>query len=824
MIKRIYQFLRTIAKILLLAQFSLSCVAKTSNLAEFDDWVLDKSCSQNSSILCNGCYKPLPLPSWNSNDATQPIKITADSANLVAKGTSVFSGNVLATRGDKTIYADKATVLHNQNGDLETISAIGHVKLMQPGIRVDGTKATAYVPEKREVVENAVYRIYGRHARGEAAKATIEGDNKLILKKATYTTCAPGSNAWYLSSGTTILNKETGRGSATNAAFYAKDVPIFYFPYVNFPIDKRRQSGLLQPEFENTSLNGKTLIVPYYWNIAPNYDATITTNYMSLRGFKFDTVFRYLTRSSYGALNFDFLPQDRAYRALRNNLYNDAAFMTSTDSDTVVRRNDVGNSNFRYRIAAKDITYLNPNWLFSLDFTDASDGNYLYEFQPDSPSYVTDRNSSLYALQRVCLQNFSAAGTLRGQVERYQTFHVVNGPSGTEQLTKLPAFDFNSEIFSMPNGFEVYANASYINFRPNVIPDVGMNLTFGQRTHIRPAIAYPIRRPGWYIEPRAQLNYVQYDHLNVSPADLATGITPGFTHLTIPMFDLKTGMIFERQTSFLRMDLLQTLEPELYYLYVPRKNQNNIPNLDSGLLTFDYNQVFRDNRYTGGDYIGDANQLGMGLASKFYNAVTGEEQGMLGAGKIKYFRNTILLLDQELDNTAQHWSPWAFVAKMRIAPDYYLEGNWVTTFKSTQIASLQLQYRPSDVNVVNFSYEYLQDSQPDDLTGLLNSNLNQVGVSTAWQFAPPWRFLGKINYDLRFHRFLQSLAGFEYHTCCTAFRLVWCREWLSEVNSNHGHDNILRFQIIFKGFGGVGTAADQFIASMIPGYKAMNFN
>ncbi len=820
---RIYQFLYTIAKILLLAQISVASIANATDLVEFDDWVAGKNCSQNSSILCNGCYQPLALPSWQTNDPAQPIKITADSANLVAKGTSVFSGNVVATRGDKTLCADKATVLHDQSGELQTISAIGHVKLMQPGMRVDGTKATAYIPEKREVIENAVYRIYGRHARGEAAQAIIEKDSKLILKKATYTTCAPSSNAWYLYAGNTVLNKETGRGTATNAAFFAKDVPIFYFPYVTFPIDKRRQSGTLQPEFENTSLNGKTLRVPYYWNMAPNYDATITTNYMSLRGFKFDTVFRYLTRNSFGALNFDFLPQDRAYRALRNDLYNDSAFMTSTSSDTIVRRNDVGNSNFRYRVAAKDVTYINPEWLFTLDFTEASDGNYLYEFQPNSPSYVTDRNSSLYALQRVCLQNFNAAGTLRAQIERYQTFHVVNGPSGTEQLTKLPALDFNSRIFTLPSGFETYANISYINFRPNVIPDIGMNLTYGQRTHIRAAIAYPMLRPGWFIEPRAQINYVQYDHLNVSPADLTDGITPGFTKLAIPMLDLKTGMIFERQTQLLHMQFLQTLEPQLYYLYVPRKNQNNIPNLDSGLLTFDYNQVFRDNRYTGGDYIGDANQLGIGIASRFYNSSTGEEQGMLGVGKIKYFRNIILLLDQELDNTSQHWSPWAIVAKLRIAPNYYLEGNVVTSNKSMQIASVQLQYRPSDVNVLNLSYEYLQDAEPDDLTGLLNSNLNQVGISTAWQIAPPWRLLGKINYDLRFHRFLQSLAGFEYHTCCTAVRLVWCREWLSEVNSNHGHDNILRLQFIFKGFGSIGTAADQFIASMIPGYKAMNF-
>lgn len=814
---KIYQQSGLFAKILFFAMYTVCCIAIAAP-AEFDDWVDCNTCSQNTNILCQGYYKPIPLPTVDPNNNAQPVKVTADSARFVSKGTSVFTGNVIATQGDKAIYSDSAEVVHDAKGDLESITAFGHVKIMQPGIRVDGSKAVAFIGSKREEIEHAVYRIYDKHARGVATSVIICQNNRLIMKDSTFTTCAPGSNSWYLKASTTELNKTTGRGEAWNARLYAKDVPIFYFPYVNFPIDKRRQTGFLQPEFEDSSLNGKTIILPYYLNIAPNYDSTITSNYMSLRGLKFDTVFRYLTHTSQGALNFDFLPDDRAYKAMRSAQYAMPGFATSTDPDTVVRRDDLKNSNFRYRIAAKNNTYWNANWLFSLDFTDASDGNYLYDFQPDSPSYVTDKTSSLYALQRACLQNFNPAGTLRAQVERYEVFHVINGPSGTEQLTKLPAVDFNSILYRTPSGISLYALASYINFRPNVINGSDSPLTYGQRFHIRPAIGYPIEHPGWFIKPRVQLNYVQYDHLTVTTSDLAAGVSPNNSHLALPMYDVKAGMIFERNTKFVKMPLLQTLEPTLYYLYVPRKDQNDLPNLDSGLLTFDYNQVFRDNRYTGGDYVSDANQLGIGVASKFYDADTGEEQGMIGLGKIKYFRNTILLLDEELDNTEQHWSPWAFVAKMRIAPDYEIEANFVATNNTVETASFQIQYRPASWNVLNFSYQYVSDSQPDDLTGLLNSNLNQIGVSTAWKISSPWRVLGKLNYDLRFHRFLESLAGFEYHTCCTTLRFVWCRTWLAEIASNHGHDNRFRLQFIFKGLGGIGNAADSYIASVIPGY------
>jgi LPS-assembly protein len=806
-------------KIFLLLLFTTTCVANTTNLTNFDDWVVCNSCGQDADKLCQGYYKPLPLPDVTSQTQKQPIKVTADAANFVAKGTSVFTGNVVASQGDKIIYADKATVVHNAvTGELETITAYGHVKIMQPGIRVDGSKVVAYVTIDKQSIDNAVYRLYDRHARGEASNVVVNNKNNMQLSQCTYTTCAPDSNAWYLKSTSTEFDKASGRGSAWHAKMYVKDLPIFYWPYVNFPIDKRRQTGFLTPEFENSSLDGKTVTLPYYLNLAPNYDATITPNYMSLRGFKFDSIFRYLTKTSSGAFNADFLPQDRAYRSLRETSYASPEFMQSTDTGTVLRRNDLGNSNFRYRLAWKNTSYFTPNWLFSVNYTDASDGNYLYDFRPNSSSYITDKDSTIYALQNVALQYFSMFGTVKAQVERYKTFHVINGPSGTEQLTKLPALYFNSNTYHSPQGFEALINANYINFRPNVIPQDNTSLSYGQRFYARPSLSYPIINPGWFVNPRVQLNYVQYDKLTISNTDLANGVSPYSTSLAIPMYDIKTGLIFDRCTKIRNTELLQTLEPTLYYLYVPAKNQNNLPNLDSGLLTFDYNQVFRDNRYTGYDFVNDVNQLSIGIASKFFNANTGEELGMLGIGRIKYFRNQLLPIDQELDNTEQNWSPYAMVAKLRLSSDYDLEANVVTSESVTETASLQLQYHPTRVRVINFSYQYVKDAEPDDLTGLLNSNLSQVSMSTAWQVSAPWRVLGKINYDLRFHRYLETIAGVEYHTCCTALRALWGRTWMPELYSQHGHNNVFRLQFIFKGFAGIGNADARYIASVIPGY------
>ncbi len=808
-------------KVFLAVLFTTTCAANTTNPENFDDWVVCTNSSHSSSILCQGYYKPLPIPQLTAETNSQPIKVTSDSANFVAKGTSVFTGNVIATQGDKVIHADKATVIHNAvTGELETITAYGKVKIMQPGMRVDGNKAIAYVTQNKQTIDNAIYRLYDRHARGVASSVIISDKNNMQLSQSTYTTCAPDSNAWYLKATSTEFDKRTGRGEAWHAKMYAKDVPIFYWPYVNFPIDKRRQTGFLMPEFQNSSLDGKTLIVPYYLNLAPNYDATVSTNYMSLRSFKFDTIFRYLTRTSSGALNFDFLPYDRAYRALRNDTYANQQFMQSTLTGDVLRKNDLKNSNFRYRIAAKNTSYFSDNLLFTLNYTDASDGNYLYDFRPSSSSYVTDKDSTIYALQNAGLQYFNRLGSAKIQVERYQVFHVINGPSGTEQLTKLPAIYLNSANYQLPKGFEALINANYNNFRPNVIPDDDTSLSYGQRFYARAGLSYPILDPGWFIVPRAQVNFVDYDHLNISPNDLSSGVSPYHTSLAIPMYDLKTGLIFERSMCWRKTELLQTLEPMLYYLYVPEKNQTNLPNFDSGLMTFDYNQVFRDNRYTGYDYLNDVNQLSLGIASRFYNGKTGAEQGMIGLGRIKYFRNQLLPIDRQLDNTQTNWSPYAFVAKLHLSPDYHLEANIVSSEHVMETASFQIQYHPTPLRIINFSYQYVKDAEPDDLTGLLNSNLSQISASTAWQISVPWRVLGKVNYDLRFHRYLETLAGAEYQTCCTALRVMWGRTWMPELNSTRGHNNVLRVSFIFKGFAGIGNADDSYLASVIPGYVA----
>lgn len=802
----IYHLRHFRASLVLSFTLLVSCCATA---VEFEDWIVSETCSRDANKLCHGYYSQPVYPAVDPNKK-YPVQVTSDEASLVSKGTSVFKGNVKATQGDVIIYADEAYVEHNKDtGNLERITLLGSVKIMKPGIRVDGIKGAAYVGEERKTIDCAVYRLYDRHARGTARNIEVLGNDCMLLQKATYTTCAPCSNAWYLGSHKTKFNKVTGTGEAWHSFMYVKGIPVFYWPYVNFPIDKRRQSGFLQPEFENSSQNGATLVTPFYWNIAPNYDLLIRPQYMAKRSWKIDLKFRYLSRTSSGEILFNFLPHDRAYRALRNEKALDPNFMLSQNSDIALRRNDLKPRDFRYGLVVRDSSKFGPCLSTRINYTTASDGNYFYDF-------TKDPEVQIYALQQGIVDYANSAGSLSLTVQQYQTFHVVDGPSAQEQLSKLPELKFSSVSFVLPGNLRGQGTANFTNFRQRNIAGNDKLLSYGERIHARPALYLDITDPGYYFRPRVQLNYVHYSNLRVTAADQAKGIKQKAQSKYILMYDIDSGLVFERSWC---NNIMQTLEPRLYYLYVPSISQNDLPIFDSGLMTFDYNQVFRDNRYTGMDRVAESNQIGMGVASKLY-ADNGDEIGMFGIGQIYYFRNVILQLDNELDYTYKKWSPLAVIGRININPEYNITANYVRFRKYADTVSLQLQYRPETSKVLNFGFTQVHSPYIDELSGRYRESSKQFFVSSAWQTSPSIRLLGKYYYDVRFSRAMETMAGLEYNTCCTAVRFLWSRNWEATQGLNNVYRHRFYLQFIFKGFAGVGTANEQFLEGMIPGYVA----
>lgn len=794
----------------------LAILAAPSHSVEFDDWITTRHCKNSENRLCKGYYEQ-PVFEIEDGSSEKQITITSDQGEFVAKGRSNFLGNVVAKQGNKIIYADRTVVEHNDDGKLETITAYGNVRIIQPGIRVDGDKAVSKIDLNQKIIDEAYYRIYDSRGRGFATTLTITDNDKMSLTNSTYTTCAPNSNAWKVKSKRTEINKTTGRGEAWHSKLYVREMPVFYWPYLNIPIDDRRQTGFLQPSFESTQDSGSTFIVPFYWNMAPNYDSTITTNYMSKRGWKFDTQFRFLTKQSEGKIYFDFLPDDDVYKNLRKTKLADSGFINAAESHDKLRRNDLRNSNFRYRYGIEDKIKINEHLSLSVDYHEASDGNYLFDFFKHQRGYLLGKTSPTHALQQGTVTYTDYWGTLRYQLQQYETFHVVDGPSGEQQLRKLPEITYNSSSYEI-NNFSMRLDSVYTDFKTKVVNDSEQLLSFGERWQVRPALSYPYQDVFWHITPRVQLNHVEYSNMHLSPQDKLQNKYG--TSMTIPIYDVRGGLIFERDTIFNKNDFIQTLEPELYYLYVPERNQDSLPIFDTGINTFDYYQVYRDNRYSGFDRVSEADQLGIGVSSQFLEADSGEQKAMLGIGRIRYFRDRILRLD-EISSAEKHWSPLAMFGRWNVNQEYSIEGNFVRERQQTLLASITARYQPTPTNVINISYQSGRSVVPDNLHRIYETHVKQIIASTAWEVTPKLRVLGRIEYDLRFKRSLANLVGFEYHTCCTAVRFVWQRDWEPHLVELKRNNFRMRLQVIFKGLGGgVGNAQDRYISGLIPGYQA----
>lgn len=800
----------------------------------FDDWKV----SSETHNLCEGyyCEAPLPFPGQSKEFLEQqPFTITANQGEFQDNGLSTLNGDVHLIQGNRQLMSDRAIIERNAiTRKLETIDAFGKVRLLEPGLRIDGTHGNVYVPDNRQTLSNACYRLYQRHARGTASSIEVLNKTRITLKDATYTTCNPFQNTWSLKASQVKLNTLTGRGQAKHARMMVKDIPIFYFPYIDFPIDNRRQTGFLFPSMGHTSNSGLEIATPYYWNIAPNYDATFTPRILSKRGAELKGEFRYLLPSSKGTITGTYLPHDRAYQSFRKKNLAKPIFPTE---DPRVKALKPGNHS-RLTVFANHFTRFNPNWSTRLNYNAVGDDNYFMDF---GNSINTAGTNNLLQQADLSYQDEFWAGLAR--VQAYQTLHPYDGPIMQAAYRRLPQLAAQNFYPNLPYGLEWLLRIEYTNFTHKRNPFNNERFTTGNRFYGRPSLAYPMSGSYWFLKPRIQWDIARYS-LALSPTDIRYRYskTP---HHQIPIFDVDSGLIFERNYSNRSMHLIQTLEPRLYYLYVPFKNQNASPLFDSSYPGFDYNQLYRDNRFSGLDRVGDTHQTTLGLTSRFLERNTGSERLNLSVGQIFYFKerkvttcNSQLYpecVKQELPNYNRHRSPLAGLARV------YLQNNWNAhtavewdTYRNRgDKTSFWVQYRPSELNVFNAGFQFLRNNPAKiDPRTSLPEQLKQFDTSGAWVVTEQWRILGRWNYDIRNRRSNEMLIGLEQQGCCTAVRLSFIRYLLpyrgqQSLSLQNGQSQIAQkryvngifLQFIFKGFAGVGTQQSNILSRSIPGYQ-----
>jgi LPS-assembly protein len=822
--------------------------------SNFDDWV--ESCEPDN--LCGGYYCEEPPPFPNASDsflAKQPITVTASHAEFNQEGASLLRGQVHLIQGNRQVKADSAKVCRDpKTNKIDTIQASGNVRILEPGFRLEGSNALISLPTDIKTLSNAQYRIYSRHARGCAKSMTAFSNTRLFLQDASYTTCKPGNNNWELRAKLVNLNRITGKGVARGGMMYLRGFPVFYFPSVTFPIDDRRETGFLFPAIGQSRKSGFELATPFYWNLAPNYDATLTPRLLSKRGIDMQGQFRYLLPIGQGELLGGYLPNDDAYRNFRNEK---RLFPEYPANDPRTRAILKGN-NSRSAFFAKHTSQFNQNWTGLVNYNVVGDDN-----------YFMDLGTNLYAagntqlLQQAELKYQDYNWRVFSRVQAYQTLYPYYGPLNSEVYQRLPQIAFANECYDLPYGFEWEVQGEVANFAHRRNPFTSERVTTGGRYFVRPGLAYSYRRPWGFFRPRLQIDMLTYS-LNRSNADLLQlaawqnsqiGQDPRAWQnqarnpkRILPIIDIDTGLIFERNTQVCDCPYIQTLEPRAYYLYVPYQNQNTFPNFDSSYPGFDYNLLYRDNRFNGFDRLGDANQITLGVTTRFLRAQGGEEQLSLTAGQIYYFQpprvllGTTLLnpnfnpalnpvsnptlnpffLDEALPFRNRYVSPLVGLGRYRCADEWFAIASveWSVYRKSLYKSAFWVQYRPSELTVMNVGYQYLQRNPVVNFPrNQLSQKLGQIDVSAAYELTHEFRVLGQYNYDLQNNRCNTALIGLEHQGCCTAFRV----SFISYLLPNAGHreyNSGIFFQFVFKGFSSVGhRELGGVISRTIPGYE-----
>lgn len=614
--------------------------------------------------------------------------------------------------------------------------------------------------------------------RGQADEIAMRGADAVELSNVIYTTCPPGSADWELHARRITLNTRTLRGVGHGAHVVFKGVTLAYLPWISFPLSSARQSGFLFPIIGSSGSSGATLAVPWYWNIAPNQDLTLTPRLMTRRGAQLNSEYRLLQPSFSSTLILSYLPDDRNYRPV----------------DEVVRAD---RSWERVNIAAR----LPRQWRALVHAENVSDSHYFEDFANGPQA------SSTVFLRRDLLLGFrDDTWRLGAQLLQFQTLlntdQLPESDRPYEQLPRLTA----SAHWLGSSGVGSYFDSELVDFQRR-------DSVRGWRAHVQPGISFDFVRPGFYLRPRAGWDLTSY---RLSPYLLSDGSAGGTSlNRSLPVITLDTALRFERLAGSGAARLI-TLEPRLYYVYVPFRDQSGLPLFDSGVPDPNLVSLFRANRFVGLDRVGDANDLTLGVTVRMLEADSGRRFLSATIGETRHFSQSYVTLQDENLGTRRR-SDLIAALELTAYHNWNLRYDlaWNPTLAQTEKAQLNLQYRPSgppgaaNERVVNLGYRYTRD------------NVEQMDASVAWPVARRWDVYGRRVYSFRDQHAIESFAGFQFHGNCWGLRLL-ARNSISARDGSR--DSSWYLQLELKGLSSVGSGADSFLQGAIQGYSPASTN
>jgi LPS-assembly protein len=727
------------------------------------------------------CTAPVQAqePRLKLPEGAAPVTISADRIEGYANRETSASGNAELRQGEVTVRAARLRYVYGS----DEVEASGGVRLSRDGDRMSGTGLRLRLRDNVGRLDRADYEfaLRGRaggdrvRARGKADVIKLEGKDRYSLENATFTTCKPGNDDWYLQVGELDLDMTRDLGVARGSKLVFKDTPIAYVPWVDFPLRNQRKTGLLPPTLGSSGQSGFEISTPFYVNLAPNRDLTITPRGLSKRGLQLGAQFRYLERNYDGDASFEQMSNDR----VRN----------------------IG----RYAIAIQHSQRFSSALNGYLNLNKVSDDNYFR----DLSSHINITSQTTLPREGV-LTYGGGWWTATARAQRFQTLQDPANPV-VPPYDRLPQLTLNA-LRQYVGGVDLAWNSEFVKFDRGsgfvgagpVVLTGGVNTAdvVGSRLTLYPSASLPLILPGAYLTPKLGLHSTNYS-LERNPAGI-----PGTIQRTLPIASLDGGLTFEREAGYLGQSFRQTLEPRLYYLYVPYRDQSRIPLFDTGLADFNYAQMFSENLFNGSDRIADANQLTLAATTRLLAPGSGREVLKATIGQRHYFRNQQVSLDDLATKRTDKTSDFLAALSGRIYGHWSLDSALQYNPHRSYFERLgvSLRYQPETAKVLNLGYRFTRDS------------LNQVDISAQWPLGGRWYGVGRYNYSMRDNRLVEGLGGFEYNAGCWIGRIVLQRFAAASGTST----SALFVQLELNGFSHLGSNPLETLRRNIPGYGRIN--
>jgi LPS-assembly protein len=689
-----------------------------------------------------------------------------DTASGTADQDATIEGSAELRRYTSVI---KAHSIH-YDVDTDVSDAYGDVHVINNGNSFVGPEAHLKVGASEGYMTTPKYRFNLTGGSGSAQRIDLIDDARSVVHSGTYTACQCEKNpAWYVRASQFDMDNDTNKGVAHNGVLFFQGVPIFASPWLSFPLSGGRQSGFLPPTASLSSTSGFDVSVPYYFNLAPNYDLTLTPRIMTRRGVMISPSFRYLTPTYSGNVTVEYLPYDQITRTKRYAIF-------------VNHRQNFGDGFGGY-----------------IYYNKVSDNTYPEDLAQGNTFLVGTQ--MLYQQEAGLTYNKGPWSVLLRE-QNWQTLPPSTAPYGRE-----PQLNVKYNRYDV-GGFDFGAEADATRFTITTADS-----TEGNRFVFNPYVAYPIIRPGYFFTPKVQWHFASYNLTTLSQAN--AGQPRNFT-VSVPTVSIDSGLIFDRSIRLFGEDYIQTLEPRLYYVYTPYRNQQNAPLFDTAEADFGLAEIFTENTFVGNDRIADANRLTAALTSRFINAATGDERARFVIAQQYYFRNQRVTFDSSQPVSQAAHSDVILGSSFKLGQDFAAEQAVQYNQSNEQFVrtNLGFAWSPAERKVVNVAYRYTRAN-----TTLAFEPINQLVLSAQWPLWHRTYGVARVNYDLDGHRLVDGLAGFEYDADCWSLGVA-IQKYANGVNSSNQPSTGTRLlaQLQLKGFSTLDNGLVQQFRASVPGY------